>query len=263
MPPNSPFKGTVSLVGAGPGDPGLMTVRGLERIRRADVIVYDHLVNRELLKEAPPTARLIYVGKTAGKHTLSQDEINEILAYEAQAGQAVVRLKGGDPFIFGRGAEECEYLRSRGIAFEVVPGVSALSAVPAYAGIPLTHRDCSAVFVAIAGQEHSGKTAPQVDWQALAGINGTLVIFMGVLSIRQIAEELIRHGKPPETPAAIIRWGTYPHQKTIEGTLETIAGQIEQMNLRPPGLIIIGDVVRFRQRLAWFESISGNFDLNH
>ncbi len=253
MPSADPSHGRVYLVGAGPGDPGLLTVRGLELLRRAEVVVYDHLVSREILDLAPPQARRIYVGKISGKHTCPQEEINTLLLDEARQGYQVVRLKGGDPFIFGRGGEECLFLYDHGIPFEVVPGVSAVSAVPAYAGIPLTSRDYSTAFVAVTGHEHNHKEKPQVDWATIARLDATLVVFMGILSIRSICDELLRHGRPPETPAAVIRWGTTAEQETLTGTLAAIADQVEQNRLRPPGLIVIGEVVRLREKLNWFE----------
>ncbi|MEW6235042.1 MAG: uroporphyrinogen-III C-methyltransferase [Candidatus Omnitrophota bacterium] len=251
---DSSLKGKVFLVGAGPGDPGLITVRGRDLIQRADAIVYDHLAAPELLDYAPAKARRLYVGKKAGKHTASQDEINEILVREAKAGNAVVRLKGGDPFVFGRGAEECVYLRQCGVEFEVVPGVSAAAAVPAYAGIPVTCRDLSVSFTAITGHECESKGGAQVDWADVARLKGAIVIFMGVLNLRKIAAELVRGGKPASTPAAVIRWGTCTYQKTVTGTLETIADRVERAGLRPPALVVVGEVVRMRETLNWFET---------
>lgn len=249
---NSSFKGKVILVGAGPGDPGLLTVKGRDTIRQADTVVYDHLVDSAIVDLTPPNALRIYVGKKAGKHTYSQEEIHEILAREASAGKAVIRLKGGDPFIFGRGGEECAFLQERGIEFEIIPGVSALSAVPAYAGIPITCRDASAVFVAVTGHEHSCKSQSQVDWASLAKIQGTLIVFMGILNIRWIAEQLIQSGKSDQTPVAVIQWGTCPNQKTITGVLASIADRVEEAEIRPPGLIVIGEVVQLREQLEWF-----------
>jgi len=254
MVTGSSFKGKVVLVGAGPGDPNLITVRGRDVLQRADTIVFDHLVAKELVDLAPAGAKRIYVGKKAGKHTLNQDGINELLVKEAQAGNAVVRLKGGDPFIFGRGAEECEYLRDHGVEFEVVPGISAVAAVPAYAGIPVTCRNLSTAFVAVTGHEDASKSEPDVDWAAIAQVKGTIVVFMGVLSVRRITDELMKHGKSPKTAAAVIRWGTYAHQRTVTGTVETIADDVKRAGLRPPGLIVIGEVVRLRERLDWFET---------
>jgi len=246
--------GYVVLVGAGPGDPGLLTLKGREALRQCDVVVYDHLVSEALLDFAPATARRIYVGKKAGKHTMSQEAINALLVQEARAGNRVVRLKGGDPFVFGRGGEECLALREQGIRFEVIPGVSAFSAVPAYAGIPLTFRDRSSVFLAVTGHEHESKDAPEVDWASVAQIQGTLIIYMGVLRIREIFSNLIRHGRAADTPAAVIRWGTCPQQETLVGTLATLPDRVEQLNLRPPGLIVVGEVVRLREQLKWFET---------
>ncbi len=254
MAANRAFKGKVILVGAGPGDPGLITVRGREILQHADVVVFDHLVAKELVDLAPAAARRIYVGKKVGKHTLRQDEINELLLQEAKAGAAVVRLKGGDPFIFGRGAEECEYLRQGGVEFEVVPGISAAAAVPAYAGIPVTCRHLSASFIAVTGHEDASKEESAVNWPAIAKIQDTLVIFMGVLKLRKITATLIQHGRAPDTPTAVIRWGTYAHQRTLTGTLGDIAAKVERAHLRPPALIVIGDAVRLRDRLNWFET---------
>ncbi len=252
MDMNSSFKGKVILVGAGPGDPGLLTMKGHDAIRHADTVVYDHLVDPAIVNFTPPDAQRIYVGKKAGKQTCSQEEIHEILAREALAGKAVVRLKGGDPFIFGRGGEECAFLRERGIEFEIIPGVSALSAVPAYAGIPITCRDSSAIFVAVTGHEHSCKSESQVDWASLAKIQGTLIVFMGILNIRWIAEQLIQSGKSAVTPVAVIQWGTCPNQKTITGILVNIADRVEEAGIRPPGLIVIGEVVQLKEQLDWF-----------
>jgi uroporphyrinogen III methyltransferase/synthase len=249
------LQGRVILVGAGPGDPELITVRGLTELRKCDMVVYDHLVSAELLKEIPPHAEAVYVGKKAGKHIKSQEEINAFLLENARQGKTVVRLKGGDPFIFGRGGEECLYLREHGIPYEVVPGVSAMSAVPTYAGIPLTHRDVSSSFVVVTGHENPEKGDLQIDWKTVAEMGGTLVIFMGVLNLPSIAAQLIRYGRSPETPVAVIRWGTIAEQLTIEGTLGTIVQQIQEQNLRPPGLVVIGEVVALRGKLQWFETV--------
>ena len=246
-------KGKVYLVGAGPGDPGLLTLRGRDLLQQADVVIYDHLVLEGCLAHVNPSARRIYVGKIAGKHTKTQDQINELLVTEARAGNGVVRLKGGDPFVFGRGGEECLYLQEHGVAFEVVPGVSALAAVPACAGIPLTFRNVATHFIVVTGHEQDSKTVPDVDWKAVSRLGGTLVIFMGVLRIRWITEELLRGGLSPETPAAVIRWGTVPEQQVLAGTLATIAGEVERVKLHPPGLIVIGEVVRLRDRLNGFD----------
>ncbi len=246
-------QGVVILVGAGPGDPGLITVRGKDELERADVVIYDHLVAHELLDHLPSHAERIYVGKKAGKHTLPQEEINDLLVKKAQEGNRVVRLKGGDGFVFGRGGEECMHLRQQGVAFEVVPGVSATMAVPAYAGIPVTTRDKATSFIAVTGHEHISKERPHVDWEAVAKIDGTIIIFMGVLAFHKIASLLIRYGRSPDTPAAVIRWGTTKKQETLMGTLETLPKKIAETNIRPPGLIVVGDVVNLRNELQWFQ----------
>ncbi len=244
--------GKVYITGAGPGDPGLLTLNAKKALEEADVIIYDHLVTEECMRFCQESIRKIYVGKMRGKHTYPQEEINRMIAQEAETGHIVVRLKGGDPFIFGRGSEECLYLRERNIEFEVVPGISALSAVPAYAGIPLTHRNVSTHFTVVTGHERFGKEPLSVNWKALAEMGGTLVIYMGVTNIRGIANALMQHGRQPETPVSVIRWGTTPEQEEIAGTLDSIADQIEGINLRPPGLIIIGEVVRYHDQINWF-----------
>ncbi len=249
-----PKQGIVYIVGAGPGDPGLLTIKGRDALQRCGVLVYDNLVADEVIALAPPSAERIYVGKTAGRHTMPQEAINELLAQHALAGKTVVRLKGGDPFIFGRGSEECIYLNQRGVRFEVAPGVSAAAAVPAYAGIPLTSRNLSTSVHIITGHEHAFKENASVNWASLAKVDGTLVVFMGVYAIQSIADALIQHGRDPQTPAAVIRWGATPEQQTITGPLQTIAKQVEDANLRPPALIVIGDVVGLRESMQWFET---------
>src|SRR3989339_885020 len=199
-------RGMVYIIGAGPGDPGLITLRGVECIREADVVIYDYLVNPEILRHARPDVRLIYAGKRGGEHTLVQDEINRRLVEEAGTGAVVARLKGGDPFIFGRGGEEAEVLREEGIPFEVVPGISSAIAVPAYAGIPLTHRNHTVSVAFVTGHEDPTKGKSHLDWSTLAGV-GTLIFLMGVKNLPTIAENLILHGKDAATPAARIRWG--------------------------------------------------------
>ncbi|HTS17538.1 MAG TPA: uroporphyrinogen-III C-methyltransferase [Verrucomicrobiae bacterium] len=245
--------GKVYLVGAGPGDAGLITVRGLECIQRAEVIVYDNLVNPALLKHATPDAEIIFAGKMSKKHTLTQDEINALLVEKARAGRIVTRLKGGDPFIFGRGGEEAEELRKAGFEFEIVPGISSSIAAPAYAGIPVTHRAVATAFMVITGHEDPTKEETQVDWAGVAKFFGTRVILMGVERIGTIATELVRHGASPETPVAMIRWGTTGHQQTIQGTLATIADVAAQADFKPPAVTVIGEVVRLRENLNWFE----------
>lgn len=245
--------GKVYLVGAGPGDPGLITVRGMECLRLADVVVYDALVNPALLRDARPEAELIYVGKSAGRHTMTQEAINALLVAKAQAGHVVTRLKGGDPFVFGRGGEEAEALQQAGIGFEIVPGVSSAIAAPAYAGIPVTHRSVAPAFMVITGHEDPTKPAAQVDWQQVAQFGGTRVILMGVERLGTITAELRKHGCPADTPVAVIRWGTTPQQQTVTGTLETIAELAAQAGCKPPAVTVIGEVVRLRETLSWFE----------
>jgi uroporphyrinogen III methyltransferase/synthase len=246
-------KGMVYIIGAGPGDPGLITLRAVQCLREADVIIYDHLVNPEILRHAGERPRLIYAGKQGGDHTLSQTEINRLLMAEAEQGSVVARLKGGDPFIFGRGGEEAEVLRKSGIPFEVVPGVSSAVAVPAYAGIPLTHRKHTASVAFVTGHEDPSKRNSDLDWSALSGI-GTLVILMGVKNLPMIAENLIRCGKSPETPAALIRKGTTPDQETLTGTLGNIAQKAEERRFSPPSILVVGGVVGLRKDLNWYET---------
>ena len=246
-------KGKVYLVGAGPGDAGLITVRGLECIQRAEVIVHDNLVNSSLLKHARPDAEIILAGKMSKKHTLTQEEINALLVEKAREGKVVTRLKGGDPFVFGRGGEEAEELRKAGFDFEIVPGISSAIAAPAYAGIPVTHRAVATAFMVITGHEDPTKEQTQVDWAGVAKFFGTRVILMGVERIGTIAGELVRHGASPETPVAMVRWGTTGRQQTIQGTLATITDVAAQANFRPPAVTVIGEVARLREKLNWFE----------
>jgi uroporphyrinogen III methyltransferase / synthase len=246
-------KGKVYLVGAGPGDAGLITVRGLECIQLADVIVYDNLANPSFLKHARPDTEIIFAGKMAKKHTLTQDEINALLVGKAQEGKIVTRLKGGDPFVFGRGGEEAEELQKAGFRFEIVPGISSSIAAPAYAGIPVTHRGIATAFMVITGHEDPTKEETQVDWAGVAKFFGTRVILMGVERIGTIAEELMRHGASPETPVAMVRWGTTGKQQTIQGTLATIADIASKADFKPPAVTVVGEVVRLREKLNWFE----------
>lgn len=243
-------RGKVYLVGAGPGDPGLLTVRGLELLRKAEIIVYDRLVNPILLEEAPAEAARIFAGKLTGSHSLPQEKINQLLIRHARRGKRVVRLKGGDPFVFGRGGEEAEALAEAGIPFEVVPGVSSAVAVPAYAGIPLTHRRLSSSFAVITGHE-CNKSAPSVDWGRLATAVDTLVVLMGIKNLPNIAAELLAHGRAPETPVALIRWGTTEKQETITGTLADIVGKATLLSA--PVVIVIGDVAGLAHQLRWFD----------
>ncbi len=246
--------GIVYLVGAGPGDPGLLTLRGASCLAKADVVVVDYLADQSLLAHAPPAAEKIYVGKSASCHTMEQDGINALLVKNGQEGKVVVRLKGGDPFVFGRGAEECEALRAAGIPFEVVPGVTAGIAAAACAGIPVTSRGFASSVAFVTGSEDPGKAGSSIRWEHLAKGVDTLVFYMGVGNLAAIVQELMRHGRAGATPVAIIRWGTKPMQRTVTGTLDTIAGIAGRADIRPPSIIIVGEVVTFRDRLQWFES---------
>lgn len=248
------MKPKVYLVGAGPGDPGLITVKGKQCIQTADVIIYDYLASPALLRHAPPEAEMIYVGKKGGDHTLSQDEINTLIVEKARAGMTVCRLKGGDPFIFGRGGEEAEVLVGTGIAFEIVPGVTSAIAAAAYAGIPLTHRRLTATLAFVTGHEDPHKEESNIDWQALATGIGTLVFFMGVKNLPDITQKLIANGKPPDTPVALIRWGTTPGQKTVTGNLDNIDARVREAGLKAPAIIVVGEVVELRKTLKWFET---------
>ncbi len=245
-------RGKVYLVGAGPGDPGLFTLRGKEVLGQAEVVIYDYLANPELLQFAPADAEQIYVGKQGGDHTLGQDGINRLLV-EKGRDHVVVRLKGGDPFVFGRGGEEAEDLAAADIPFEVVPGVTAAVAVPAYAGIPLSHRDYTASIGFVTGHERDDQESSNLAWDKLATAVGTLVLFMGVKNLPDISHNLIAHGRSPETPVAVIRWGTTTQQKTVVGTLAGIAKDVARAGLKPPAIIVVGEVVRLRERLNWFE----------
>jgi uroporphyrinogen III methyltransferase / synthase len=244
--------GRVALVGAGPGDPDLLTVRGLALLRRAEVVVYDRLVDPRLLDEAPLDALRIFAGKASGAHTLSQERINALLVAHARRGRRVVRLKGGDPFVFGRGGEEAEALAAAGISFELVPGVSAAVAVPAYAGIPVTHRGVASSFAVVTGHEDEGKAESSVDWSRLATAVDTLVVLMGARSLPRITRALLDAGRRADTPVALIRWGTTDAQSTLVGRLDEIAARAEAIRLAPPVVAVIGDVVALRERLAWF-----------
>lgn len=245
--------GYVYLIGAGPGDPGLITVKGRECIARADVILYDYLANRGLLDAARPGAELVYAGKVGGAHNREQRQINEMLVEKALEGKIVARLKGGDPFIFGRGGEECEALVEAGIPFEIVPGVTAAVGAAAYAGIPLTHRDCTTSVAFVTGHESEGKEVSGIDWDGLSLGSGTVVFYMGMKNLPLIAENLAAHGRSPETPVALIRWGTRPEQEVLTGTLADIAEKARKAGFKPPAVTVVGDVVRLRERLRWFD----------
>jgi len=246
-------KGKVYLVGAGPGDPGLITLKGLECIREADVIIYDFLAAPSLLSHAAKKAEILYVGKKGGEHTLSQEGINALIAKKASQGLVVVRLKGGDPYIFGRGGEESEILAEAGIAYEVVPGVTSAIAAPAYAGIPLTHRAFTSTVGFVTGHEDPTKEVSGIDWEALARGMGTLVFLMGMKNLKGLVSRLTTAGLPGSTPIALIRWGTTPDQVTVTGTLETITDTAEKAALKPPVVIVVGKVVSLRTKLAWIE----------
>ncbi len=245
--------GTVYLVGAGPGDAGLLTLRGAELLGRADVVVYDGLVNLELLRLAPKTAEMVFGGKRPKEQAIPQEELNALLIRRAREGKCVVRLKGGDPYIFGRGGEEAEELANAHVPFEVVPGVSSIVAGPNYAGIPLTHRDHCSSFTVLTGHEDPSQPQTDLDLDLIAKIPGTKVILMGVQRIGEIAQALIAHGLPAETPVGMVRWGTTGQQQSIQGTLATIAEVVVQAKFKPPAVTVIGDVVKLREKLNWFE----------
>ena len=244
--------GKVYIVGSGPGNRELLTVRALELLRKADVVVYDRLVNLVLIEEVPASAARIFVGKQSGHHSLPQDEINQVLIAQGRLGRRVVRLKGGDPFVFGRGGEEARALAEAGIPFEVVPGVSSVVAVPAYAGIPLTYRNVSSSFAVITGHE-AIKSVPSVNWAGLATAVDTLVVVMGLSNLPHIVAQLLTHGRSPGTPIALIRSGTTDDQETVTGTLADICEKAS--GLRPPVLAVIGEVVHLRDELCWFNEL--------
>jgi uroporphyrinogen III methyltransferase/synthase len=243
------MNGSVALVGAGPGDPGLMTVRGLATLRRAEVVVYDRLVDPQLLDEAPASAVRVFVGKASGAHTLPQDEINALLVAHARRGRRVVRLKGGDPYVFGRGGEEAEALAAAGIPFEVVPGVSSAVAAPAAAGIPLTHRALASSFAVVTGHEDERRASGRVDWARLATAVDTLVILMGLENLPRIARALIDAGRAAQTPVALVERGTTSAQRVVIGRLDSIAALAVGAEVRSPAVIVVGDVVALRPRL--------------
>lgn len=240
----------VYLVGAGPGDPELITLKGLRCLHTADVVVYDRLVSPSLLDEAPAQAKRVFVGKEPGCHSMKQEEINALLIKHARQGHIVVRLKGGDPFVFGRGGEEALALANAGIAFEIVPGVSSAIAVPAYAGIPVTHRDHTSSVTIVTGHPHHASPGP--NWEMLAKLEGTLVIMMGVEALSQITQQLLDAGLSPETPAAVIQEGTLPQQRVVTGTLLNIADRASAVKIKSPAVTVIGAVVALSDPLAWF-----------
>lgn len=247
-------QGKVFLIGAGPGDVKLITVKGLECIKKADTIVYDRLANARLLSFRREDADLIFVGKGPDNHTLTQDEINQVLVREAEKGKVVARLKGGDPYVFGRGGEEAEVLRSKNIPFEIVPGITSAIAVPAYAGIPVTHRDFTSTFTVITGHEDPTKEETNINWPRLASDPGTLIFLMGVGNLPKIVEKLTSNGKAGNTPVALIRWGTRPEQQVVTGTLDNIIDEVKKAGLTSPAIIIVGQVVTLRDTLKWFEN---------
>jgi len=244
--------GKVYLVGAGPGDPKLITFRGIECIAQADVIIYDRLATNLLFEHAKPDAEFIYVGKAEGKHSVRQEDINMLLVEKAKTGKTVTRLKGGDPLIFGRGGEEALTLFENGIEFEFVPGVSAGNAVPAYAGIPVTHRGLTSTVAYVTGHEDPSKPTTDIDWQSLVGI-GTIIFYMGMRNLPSIVDQLIKYGRDKNTPVAIVRWGTTPQQQTVIGTLTDIVERVTEVKLKAPCIIIVGDVVKLREKLCWYE----------
>jgi uroporphyrinogen III methyltransferase / synthase len=247
-------RGIVYLVGAGPGDPGLLTIRGKECLEQADVVLYDYLANPALLQYAPADAERIYVGRRGRGQYQAQSEINRLLIERAKAGQVVVRLKGGDPFVFGRGGEEAESVAAAGVPFEVVPGVTAAIAVPAYAGIPVTHRTLASAMTVVTGHEDPSKGTTVIDWPKLAGTSGTLIFMMGMKTLPTIVSRLLEEGRSSETPVAAVRWGTRADQRTIIGTLRDIVDKTARARLEPPTVIVVGEVVKLRDQLNWFET---------
>lgn len=256
LPPGFPARdgarpGTVYLVGAGPGDPELLTLRALRVIGEADVLVYDQLVSEAILSLVNPQAERIYAGKQRGNHAVPQDDLNQLLVRLAKTNRRIVRLKGGDPYTFGRGGEEVETLRENGVPFEVIPGVTAAAGVAAYAGIPLTHRNYAQACVFVTGHLKDGSM--NLDWPGLARRRQTVIIYMGLHGLGYLCEQLVAHGLPTDWPAAIVQQGTTPNQRTVTGTLATLPALAEAAQLKAPTLIIVGEVVRLRDKLAWFE----------
>lgn len=242
-------QGKVYIVGAGPGDPDLITVKGKKAIEIADVIFYDRLISKDLLTYAKADAELIYCGKKPNDHAIPQDQLNQLLVETALAGKVVTRLKGGDPFIFGRGSEEAEQLAKHAIPFEIVPGISSGIAAPAYAGIPVTHRNVSNAFTVITGHDEG---IEQTNWRLFAKENHTLIIYMGVKNIQKIVTHLITNGKPEQTPIAVIHWGTTNIQRYITSTLQSVVRDVASHKITNPAIIIIGDVVHFHDKINWF-----------
>ncbi|MFS1513930.1 uroporphyrinogen-III C-methyltransferase [Chengkuizengella sp. SCS-71B] len=247
-------KGKVYLVGAGPGDPKLITVKGLESIKKADAIVYDRLASPRLLTYAKPGTEKIYAGKLPNQHTMDQEAINRLLVDLALQGKVVTRLKGGDPNIFGRVGEEASLLVDHNIEFEIVPGITSAIAAPSYAGIPITHRDFNSSFAVVTGHERPEKIDSTINWEKLSTATETILFLMGITKIGYIRDQLIKYGKSPQTPVALIRWGTRVEQLTLIGTLETIVEQVEKEKFKPPAVILVGEVVKLREKLMWFEN---------
>ncbi len=254
MASSSPTPGVCYLVGAGPGDPGLLTLKGKECIEAADVLVYDYLCNPEHLRYAKPGTERIYVGKKAGDHTLPQDQINALIVKLTKEGKTVTRLKGGDPVLFGRGAEEAAELHEAGVRFEIVPGITSAIAGPAYAGIPVTHRSHASMLTIFTGHEDPTKPDTSLDYAKLAQADGTKVFLMGVERIEEITQQFLKHGAKPETPVALVRWATHGCQQTLTGTLADIAAKVKASGFKAPAVAVIGDVVTERDQLNWFES---------
>lgn len=246
------MKGKVYLVGAGPGDPGLLTLKGRRVLEACDCVIYDHLVNPALLDFAPRSAERLYVGKRAGQHHLPQEQINRLLVSRACAGCQVARLKGGDPFLFGRGGEEAAALSEAGVPWEVIPGVTSALAVPAYAGIPVTHRGLASSLAVVTAHEEASREGSRIDWPKLATAADTLVILMCSRNVAEITARLIEHGRSPQTPAAIIEWGTYERQRVELGVLQDIADRAGAHRLGPPALLVVGPVVSLAEKLWWF-----------
>lgn len=248
------FRSKVYLVGAGPGDPGLLTLRGKACLEEADVVLYDHLANPALLDHVSPEAERIYVGRRGCGTYRPQDEINQLMLEKVREGKCVVRLKGGDPFVFGRGGEEAEWIVEHRIPVEVVPGVTSAVAVPAYAGIPVTHRTLASTVAFITGHEDPDKDETVLEWPRFAAADGTLVFLMGVKNLPMIVSRLLEEGKSAETPVALVRWGTYAAQRTVVGTLQDIVERAKEADIRPPTVMVVGEVVRLREQLNWFET---------
>jgi len=255
--------GTVYLIGAGPGDPGLITVRGANLLKTCDVIVYDRLAHPSLLYYAKPNAEQIYVGKSSAHHSMKQPDINLLLVEKAQQGLSVARLKGGDPLVFGRGGEEASFCRDNGVAFEIIPGITSAIAAPAYAGIPVTHRDAASSFAVITGHERddrgeagtrtAGEAEQRRNWSHIAYAADTLVFLMGVEALPEITARLTEFGRDPNTPVALVQWGTWTRQRVVVGTLATISGEVKRANLTAPAVCVVGEVVNLRERLRWFD----------